>query len=70
MKTDHAKQFNVRLTPEIKEGLDAVRARDGAPYAEQFRRGLLMFFEAKGIVIRPMTPVRAGRPTKKRGRAA
>ncbi len=37
------------ITPELKEGLDSIKERDGVPISEQIRRGISMWLVEKGV---------------------
>jgi hypothetical protein len=41
-----------RVDPELMEALRQVKDRDGIPIAEQVRRGLLLWFDSKGVKIK------------------
>ena len=49
MPTTKFKPATFRLEPEILEGLEAIRERDGIPASEQVRRALRAWLETKGI---------------------
>ncbi|MGH9348759.1 MAG: ribbon-helix-helix protein, CopG family [Vicinamibacterales bacterium] len=42
------KQTNFRIDPDIMEGLQSVKERDGIPISEQLRRALRAWLETKG----------------------
>ena len=42
--------YSLRLDPEQAQLLKAIKARDGIPESEQIRRGLLLWFEQKGVL--------------------
>ncbi len=44
MKT---RQLNIRVTPDVRQALEAIRERDGVPLGEQIRRGILLWLAAK-----------------------
>ena len=44
------KQTNMRIDPEILEGLQRVKERDGIPISEQVRRALRVWLEEKGVI--------------------
>jgi hypothetical protein len=48
--------FTFVLPPELKAGLQLVRERDGVAEAEQIRRGIAMWLEAKGVKLPPKRP--------------
>ena len=48
MPTTKFKPATFRLEPEILEGLERIRARDGIPASEQVRRALRAWVETKG----------------------
>jgi hypothetical protein len=43
------KLFTFPLDDDLKEGLEEVEQRDGVSKAEQIRRGIRMWLEAKGV---------------------
>jgi len=43
------KQTAFRIEPEILEGLQAIKDRDGVPLSEQVRRALRAWLESKGV---------------------
>jgi hypothetical protein len=43
------KQTAFRIDPEILDGLQAVKERDGIPVSEQVRRALRTWLEEKGV---------------------
>jgi hypothetical protein len=43
------KQTAFRIEPEILNGLQTVKERDGVPVSEQVRRALRAWLEAKGV---------------------
>ncbi len=49
MATSNLKAATFRLEPEILEGLEAVRVRDGVSITEQVRRALRTWLELKGV---------------------
>ena len=42
--------ISLRLEPDQARLLKVIKARDGIPEAEQIRRGLMLWFEQKGVV--------------------
>jgi hypothetical protein len=42
--------ISLRLDPEQARLLKEVKARDGVPESEQIRRGLILWFEQKGVL--------------------
>lgn len=57
-------RLNFWLDAQQREGLRAVKERDGVPESEQIRRAIAFWLEAKGV-----TSKKAGRPraaTRKR----
>jgi predicted DNA-binding protein len=40
-------QINFRLTPEMRDALDAIKDRDGIPLSEQLRRALQHWISEK-----------------------
>ena len=49
MPTKRFKPVTYRVNPDILEGLDAIRERDGVPVSEQVRRALRSWLKSKGI---------------------
>lgn len=49
MTPSRKKQTAFRIDPEILEGLQDLKARDGIPLSEQMRRALRRWLESKGI---------------------
>lgn len=48
--------FSFDLPPELKEGLELIKERDGAPVAESIRRAIRAWLEEKdALVERPVT---------------
>jgi len=45
------KQTAFRIEPEILEGLQAVKDRDGIPLSEQVRRALRAWLQGKGVSV-------------------
>ncbi len=45
------KTFTFTIPAGLKEGLRAIRKRDGISEAEQIRRGVQMWLDSKGIVM-------------------
>jgi predicted DNA-binding protein len=45
------KQTAFRIEPEILNGLQVVKERDGVPLAEQVRRALRAWLEEKGVSV-------------------
>jgi predicted DNA-binding protein len=43
------KQTAFRIEPEILEGLQAIKDRDGVPISEQVRRALAAWLEERGV---------------------
>jgi hypothetical protein len=43
------KQTNLRIEPEILDGLQRVKERDGIPISEQVRRALRAWLETKDV---------------------
>jgi hypothetical protein len=56
------KQTAFRIEPEILQGMQRVKARDGVPLSEQVRRALMSWLEMKGA----MRPERKQAPPRKR----
>ena len=48
--TPAAKTFTFAITDDLKAGLQAVRARDGISEAEQIRRAIALWLDAKGVM--------------------
>jgi len=46
------KQTAFRIDPEILEGLQAVKQRDGVPLSEQVRRALTAWLTGKGVNVK------------------
>jgi hypothetical protein len=44
------KQTNFRIDPDIMEGLQRIKQRDGIPLSEQVRRALRLWLDEKGVV--------------------
>jgi len=42
--------YSLRLEPEQARLLKVIKARDGIPESEQIRRGLMLWFERKGVL--------------------
>ena len=42
--------ISLRLDAEHSRLLKAIKARDGIPESEQIRRGLMLWFEQKGVL--------------------
>ena len=53
-----------RLSEELLEALQAIKARDGVPVSEQVRRALEAWIESKGVKAK--TPERKPAATRKR----
>jgi uncharacterized protein (DUF4415 family) len=49
------KQTNFRIDPDILEGLQEVKERDGIPLSEQMRRALRAWLDSKGITTKAAT---------------
>lgn len=47
--TPATKTFTFAISPELKEGLQTVKDRDGISEAEQIRRAIGMWLESKGV---------------------
>lgn len=43
------KQTAFRVEPEVLEGLQIVKDRDGMPFSEQVRRALRAWLDSKGV---------------------
>jgi hypothetical protein len=56
------KQTAFRIDPEILDGLQAVKDRDGVPISEQVRRALTAWLESKGIKTERKRAVTRKRP--------
>jgi predicted DNA-binding protein len=55
--------FSFDLTPELKEGLELLKERDGVPVAESIRRAVRAWLEQKEAL-----PQAAGRKAKRGGK--
>lgn len=55
---------SLELPPDLKEGLEAVKVRDGIPQSEQIRRAITAWLEEKGVI--GTTGQTAGRKAKGR----
>ena len=42
--------YSLRLDPELAALLKLVKERDGIPESEQIRRGLMLWFQQKGVL--------------------
>ena len=49
MTPSEKKQTAFRIDPDILEGLQQLKARDGIPLSEQVRRALRLWLESKGV---------------------
>jgi hypothetical protein len=58
------KQTAFRIDPEILEGLQVVKERDGVPLSEQVRRALKDWLSGKGVIVERAERKRAA--TRKR----
>ena len=47
------KQSNFRIDPDIMDGLQLVKERDGIPLSEQMRRALREWLRQKGALKKP-----------------
>jgi predicted DNA-binding protein len=56
---------SLELPPELKEGLAAVKERDGIPQSEQIRRAITAWLEERGVLGGTKS---VGRRTKTTGR--
>lgn len=52
MAPSFKKQTAFRIEPEILEGLQVVKERDGVPVSEQVRRALGAWLESKGVNVK------------------
>jgi hypothetical protein len=52
MTPSDKKQTAFRLEPDILEGLQAIKVRDGVPISEQVRRALRDWIESKGVNVK------------------
>jgi len=43
------KRTSVFLDPELRDGLKALKARDGTPEAEAIRRAIAQYLERRGV---------------------
>jgi hypothetical protein len=46
------KQTAFRLDPEILDGLQHIKVRDGVPISEQVRRALAQWLNARGVTMK------------------
>lgn len=58
-------QISFRMTADILERLDFIRERDGVPFSEQMRRGLLLYFAQKGVEVEQPETTASGKRSKK-----
>ena len=56
---------SLELPSELKEGLEAVKVRDGIPQSEQIRRAITAWLQEKGVLG---TVTGAGSRAKSKGR--
>ncbi len=59
------KTFTFVIPAEMKEGLRAIRERDGISEAEQIRRGVQMWLDSKGAVMQKAARKRGVLPRKR-----
>lgn len=52
MSPSQKKQTAFRIDPDILEGLQGVKLRDGIPLSEQVRRALAAWLEGKGVRVK------------------
>lgn len=45
-----SKYFTFAISDELKQGLEAVKERDGVSEAEQIRRGIQMWLQSRGVI--------------------
>lgn len=45
-----------RIDPELLDGLQELKERDGVPHSEQVRRAIRMWLESKGITVKTERP--------------
>lgn len=53
MTPSEKKQTAFRIEPDILDGLQAIKERDGVPISEQVRRALRRWVEEKGVMQKP-----------------
>ena len=51
---EHVTTF--RMDDALLDAMEQLREREGIPFSEQIRRGLRLFFESKGIVVKAERP--------------
>jgi len=56
MTPSRKKQTAFRIDPDILEGLQQLKARDGIPLSEQVRRALRLWLESKGVIKKAARP--------------
>ena len=54
------KRVNFYLDADLGEGLKAIKDRDGIPEAEQIRRGIKLWLDAKGYRLKRPSAKRKG----------
>lgn len=64
MSPSSKRQTAFRLDPDVLDGLQALKDRDGAPFNETVHRALRAWFEAKGVM--PTKAARKRAATRKR----
>ncbi len=52
-------RVNFFISPDLADGLKAIKERDGIPESEQIRRGIRMWLDTKGL-----KPKKGGRKKK------
>ena len=51
--------MNLRIDPDLFEGLEAIREAEGIPVSEQIRRGIRLWLDQKGAAPRAKRTTRA-----------
>jgi hypothetical protein len=57
--TPKPRQLNFQIDADLRDGLEAIRVRDGISYSEQLRRALRLWFDSKDLVLKPVKARRA-----------
>ena len=58
-------QLNVRVEPDILEGLHQVRVVEGIPVSEQVRRALRAWLDDRAVVVKKKTDRRSARTPRR-----
>lgn len=53
-----------KIDADLREGLEAIRQRDGVSYTEQLRRALRLWFDSKGLTLKS-APIDAPRRVRR-----